>query len=135
MKTRYGSTAGSRRLVALGGSPQGVAVYVNGNRFNTSFGDTVQWDLIPDIAVDRNGMVWFANEDIFAWDPVQEKLVDWSPVALFRSNTVEADSNGTVWFLSTSGDLYRFNTMGNSFERIHRGGGDRFSRPDIASGP
>ena len=86
-----------------------------------------------DIAVDRNGMVWFANEDIFAWDPVQEKLVDWSPVALFRSNTVEADSNGTVWFLSTSGDLYRFNTMGNSFERIHRGGGDRFSRQDIAS--
>ena len=37
----------------LGGSPQGVAVYVNGARFNTSFGDTVQWDLIPDIAVDR----------------------------------------------------------------------------------
>lgn len=37
----------------LGGSPQGVAVYVNGSRFNTSFGDTVQWDLIPDIAVDR----------------------------------------------------------------------------------
>ncbi len=37
----------------LGGSPQGVAVYLNGSRFNTSFGDTVQWDLIPDIAVDR----------------------------------------------------------------------------------
>lgn len=37
----------------LGGSPQGIAVYVNGSRFNTSFGDTVQWDLIPDIAVDR----------------------------------------------------------------------------------
>lgn len=37
----------------LGGSPQGVAVYLNGARFNTSFGDTVQWDLIPDIAVDR----------------------------------------------------------------------------------
>ncbi len=37
----------------LGGSPQGIAVYVNGSRFNTSFGDTVQWDLIPDIAIDR----------------------------------------------------------------------------------
>ena len=37
----------------LGGSPQGVAVYLNGQRFNQSFGDTVQWDLIPDIAVDR----------------------------------------------------------------------------------
>ena len=37
----------------LGGSPQGVAVYLNGSRFNTAFGDTVQWDLIPDIAIDR----------------------------------------------------------------------------------
>ena len=24
-----------------------------------------------DIAVDRNGMVWFANEDIFCWDPTR----------------------------------------------------------------
>lgn len=37
----------------LGGSAQGVAVYLNGSRFNNSFGDTVQWDLIPDIAIDR----------------------------------------------------------------------------------
>ena len=37
----------------LGGSPQGLAVYVNGSRFNTAFGDTVQWDLIPDVAIDR----------------------------------------------------------------------------------
>ena len=86
-----------------------------------------------DIAVDRSGMVWFANEDIFAWDPVHETLVDWSPVALFHSNTVEADSNGTVWFLSTSGDLYRFNTIYNSFERIHGGAGNRFSRQDLVS--
>ena len=47
-----------------------------------------------DIAVDRNGMVWFANEDIFCWDPSREVLIDYSPIALFHSNTVEADKNG-----------------------------------------
>ncbi len=38
---------------ALQGTSQGVAVYVNGIRFNQAFGDTVNWDLIPDIAISR----------------------------------------------------------------------------------
>jgi hypothetical protein len=37
----------------LAGNPQGLAVYVNGIRFNQAFGDTTNWDLIPDIAIDR----------------------------------------------------------------------------------
>jgi iron complex outermembrane recepter protein len=37
----------------LQGTPQGLAVYVNGVRFNQPFGDTVDWDLIPNIAIDR----------------------------------------------------------------------------------
>ncbi len=37
----------------LQGTPQGLAVYVNGVRFNQPFGDMVDWDLIPDIAIDR----------------------------------------------------------------------------------
>ena len=37
----------------LDGSAQGIAVYVNGARFNQPFGDTVNWDLFPDIAIDR----------------------------------------------------------------------------------
>lgn len=37
----------------LQGNSQGMAVYVNGARFNQPFGDTVNWDLIPDIAIDR----------------------------------------------------------------------------------
>ena len=37
----------------LQGTPQGLAVYVNGMRFNQPFGDTVHWDLIPDVAIDR----------------------------------------------------------------------------------
>ena len=87
-----------------------------------------------DVAVDRNGMVWIANDDIFCWDPTRQTLVDYSPVALFRSNTVEADSNGNIWFLSTNGDVYRFNSIRNGFERIRESGdGERFSRQDIVS--
>ena len=41
----------------LQGTPQGLAVYVNGMRFNQPFGDTVDWDLIPDIAIDRIDVV------------------------------------------------------------------------------
>ncbi len=37
----------------LQGTSQGLAVYVNGARFNQAFGDTVNWDVIPDIAIDR----------------------------------------------------------------------------------
>jgi iron complex outermembrane recepter protein len=37
----------------LQGTPQGLAVYVNGVRFNQPFGDTVDWDLIPNIAIDK----------------------------------------------------------------------------------
>jgi len=41
----------------LQGNPQGLAVYLNGVRFNQPFGDTVNWDLIPDIAIDRVDLV------------------------------------------------------------------------------
>jgi outer membrane receptor protein involved in Fe transport len=41
----------------LQGNPQGLAVYLNGARFNDPFGDTVNWDLIPDIAIDRIDLV------------------------------------------------------------------------------
>ncbi len=38
---------------ALQGTSQGIAVYVNGVRFNQAFGDTVNWDLIPDVAISK----------------------------------------------------------------------------------
>src|SRR5271170_6827156 len=37
----------------VSGIPQGLAVYQNGVRINEAFGDTVNWDLIPQFAVDR----------------------------------------------------------------------------------
>jgi iron complex outermembrane receptor protein len=35
------------------GTPEGLAVYQNGVRINEAFGDSLNWDLIPDIAIDR----------------------------------------------------------------------------------
>jgi iron complex outermembrane recepter protein len=37
----------------LEGTEQGIAVYLNGGRFNLPFGDTVNWDLIPSQAIDN----------------------------------------------------------------------------------
>jgi outer membrane receptor protein involved in Fe transport len=34
------------------GTPEGLSVYVDGVRVNESFGDTVNWDLIPEYAID-----------------------------------------------------------------------------------
>jgi iron complex outermembrane receptor protein len=39
------------------GTPQGLAVYQNGVRINEAFGDTVDWDLFPDIAIGRVDIV------------------------------------------------------------------------------
>ena len=35
------------------GTPQGLAVYQNGIRINEAWGDIVNWDLIPTVAIDR----------------------------------------------------------------------------------
>jgi len=41
----------------LQGNAQGLAVYLNSTRFNQPFGDTVNWDLIPDLAIERMNIV------------------------------------------------------------------------------
>ena len=37
----------------LAGDAQGLAVYLNGSRFNSAFADATNWDLIPDIAIEE----------------------------------------------------------------------------------
>jgi iron complex outermembrane recepter protein len=39
------------------GTPQGLAIYQNGVRVNEVFGDTVNWDFIPEIAINRLELV------------------------------------------------------------------------------
>ena len=44
-------------LSPLLGEAQGIAVYLNGVRINESFGDTMQWDLVPEAAIRRIDLV------------------------------------------------------------------------------
>ena len=41
----------------VSGTPQGLAVYMNGIRINEAWGDMVNWDLIPTVAIDRTAIV------------------------------------------------------------------------------
>jgi iron complex outermembrane recepter protein len=45
------------------GTPQGIAVYQNGTRINEAFGDVVNWDLIPELAIAR--MTLMPNNPLF----------------------------------------------------------------------
>jgi iron complex outermembrane recepter protein len=47
----------------LQGTPQGIAVYMSGIRFNEAFGDTVNWNLIPTNAIDRSDL--WTNNPVF----------------------------------------------------------------------
>ena len=48
---------------AVSGTPIGLAVYQNGVRINEAFGDTVNWELIPENAIDRTAII--AGNPIF----------------------------------------------------------------------
>ena len=43
------------------GTPEGLSVYVDGVRVNESFGDTVNWDLIPDSAINTVSLISGSN--------------------------------------------------------------------------
>jgi iron complex outermembrane receptor protein len=50
------------------GTPQGIAVYQNGVRINESYGDVVNWDLIPQMAINRLSLV--PNNPIFGLNAI-----------------------------------------------------------------
>ena len=52
----------------VSGSPIGLAVYQNGVRINEAFGDTVNWDLIPENAIDHTAIV--AGNPIFGLNAI-----------------------------------------------------------------
>jgi iron complex outermembrane receptor protein len=50
------------------GTPQGIAVYQNGVRINESWGDVVNWDFIPEKAIDR--LTLFPNNPVFGLNAI-----------------------------------------------------------------
>jgi iron complex outermembrane receptor protein len=52
----------------LQGTAQGMAVYQNGVRLNEAFGDTVNWDAIPETAIQR--MDLFSNNPVYGLNAI-----------------------------------------------------------------
>jgi outer membrane receptor protein involved in Fe transport len=50
-----------QRASGLLGAPQGLSVYLDGVRINEPFGDVVNWDLVPEFALDSVALVPGAN--------------------------------------------------------------------------
>jgi iron complex outermembrane recepter protein len=50
------------------GTPQGIAVYQNGVRINEAYGDVVNWDLIPEMAINR--MTLMPNNPVFGLNAI-----------------------------------------------------------------
>ncbi len=50
------------------GTPQGIAVYQNGVRVNEAWGDVVNWDFIPEKAIDRVSL--FPNNPVFGLNAI-----------------------------------------------------------------
>jgi iron complex outermembrane recepter protein len=50
------------------GTPQGIAVYQNGVRINESYGDVVNWDFIPEMAINR--LTLMPNNPLFGLNAI-----------------------------------------------------------------
>jgi iron complex outermembrane receptor protein len=50
------------------GTPQGIAVYQNGTRINEAYGDVVNWDFIPEMAINR--MTLMSNNPVFGLNAI-----------------------------------------------------------------
>lgn len=61
-------------LSPLLGLPQGMSVYVDGVRFNEPFGDTVNWDLIPLVAL-REVSLYSGSNPVFGQNTLGGALV------------------------------------------------------------
>ncbi|HUE63020.1 MAG TPA: TonB-dependent receptor [Rhizomicrobium sp.] len=94
----------------LQGVAQGVAVYQNGVRLNEAFGDTVNWDAIPETAIARMD-VWSSNP-VFglnalggAVNLVMKNGFTWQGTALSAQGGTYGHGMGTAQYGFTDGDL------------------------------
>jgi iron complex outermembrane recepter protein len=71
------------------GTPQGLAVYQNGTRINEAFGDVVNWDFIPEMAIAR--MTMMPNNPLFGLNAIGGALsIDMKNGFNYQGTEVEA---------------------------------------------
>ena len=94
----------------LQGVAQGIAVYQNGVRLNEAFGDTVNWDAIPQIAIARMD-VWSSNP-VFglnslggAINLVMKNGFNWQGAALSVQGGTYGHGMGTAQYGFAGSDL------------------------------
>jgi iron complex outermembrane receptor protein len=73
------------------GTPQGLAVYQNGVRINEVFGDTVNWDFIPESAI--NGMTLVPSNPVYGLNAIGGAL-SFETKNGFTYHGVEGEVNG-----------------------------------------
>lgn len=72
------------------GTPQGISVYQNGTRINEPFGDVVQWDVIPEFAINSVQIIPGANP-VFGLNTLGGALaIEMKNGFTFREGMVEA---------------------------------------------
>ena len=117
----------------LQGVAQGLAVYQNGMRLNEAFGDTVNWDAIPQTAIARLD-VWSANP-VFglnalggAVNMVMKNGFTWSGSELSAQGGSFGHGMATAQFGRTDGDLAFYGAA----EGVTDGGWRLHSGSDLA---
>ncbi len=76
------------------GTPAGLAVYQNGVRINEGFGDTLDWDLLPDPAIDRIDLV--SSDPVYGLNALGGAVIVTMKNG-FGFQGVEAEGSGGSW--------------------------------------
>ena len=132
----------------LQGVAQGVAVYQNGVRLNEAFGDTVNWDAIPETAIARMD-VW-SNNPVFglnalggAIDVVMKNGFTWQGQEASVQGGSYAHAMGTAQYGVTDGDFSFYGALegitdggwrlhsGSDLGRLYGDAGWRFGGSEI----
>jgi iron complex outermembrane recepter protein len=100
------------------GTPQGLAVYMNGVRINESYGDVVNWDLIPTVAIGRAeivtgnpvfglnalaGAVVMNMKNGFTWQGTEIKLQGGSDYTVLGSAQYGVNNGNWAYYVAMEG--------------------------------
>ena len=78
------------------GSAQALAIYQNGMRVNESFGEVVQWDLIPDFAI-NNMQIFSGGDPIFGQNAIGGAISMQMKNGFDNEGIKTTFSGGDVW--------------------------------------
>lgn len=76
------------------GTPAGLAVYQNGVRINEGFGDTLNWDLLPDVAIDRIDLI--SSNPIYGLNALGGAVIVTMKNG-FNFDGLQAEASGGSW--------------------------------------